>query len=214
MKHLRHTIKRQTAFPGFTFMEMIVVVALFSILVVATGDIFMRANRTQKKTAALQRLQDDARYLMQKITSEVQAGSIDFSAYTYAQSCNSAQQSAIEPIGGNDQLALRRFDGTRLHIKKMDENCADGLSTPCLAVSDDNASWSAASSKGIKVESLQFYIFPDKDPFTYCDDTAAYLRDDQPRVTVALTASAAVAGSAKPARFSVQTTVASREYKR
>lgn len=199
---------------GFTFMEMIVVVSLFSVLMVAASDIFIRAQRTQRKTAALQRLQDDARYLTQKIASELQAGSLDFTAYANAQSCDGAQISAIKPLNGNAVLALRRFDGTHLYIQKSQDICVDEESTPCLAVSDDGALWSSASSKGVKVESLTFYIFPDKDPFTYCDASGTYARDDQPRVTVTLTASAVVRGVKEPARLSIQTTLTSREYKR
>ncbi|MEK7649260.1 MAG: type II secretion system protein [Patescibacteria group bacterium] len=203
---------------GFTFMEMIVVVTIFSILMMATSDIFMRAQRTQRKTAALQRLQDDTRFLTQKITSELQAGSIDYAnaLYTNAQSCDVAAPSAITPVDGNAVLVLRRFDGSRLYVKKDDTAgvCVDETSTPCLAMSDDNATWSSASSKGVKVESLTFYISPDKDPFTFCDASATYLRDTQPRVTIALRASATVTGSKEPVVLSVQTTISSREYKR
>lgn len=208
-----HTKKRK-ALPGFTFMEMIVVISLFSILMVATSDIFMRAQRTQRKTAALQRLQDDARYLMQKTATELQAGSIDYGQYANAQDCDDTHVSAIKPADGNALLAFRRFDGSHLYLQKSDSVCVDEQSTPCFAMSDDGATWSSASSKGVKIESLFFYISPDKDPFTYCDASGAYLRDVQPRVTVNLTASATVAGVTEPVRLSVQTTLTSREYKR
>ncbi len=207
-------LKKRRALSGFTFMEMIVVISLFSVLMVATSDIFMRAQRTQRKTAALQRLQDDARYLTQKVTSELQAGSIDFGAYSNAKNCSGSVESEIDPVQGNALLALQRFDGTRLFIQQSNRACVDDDSTPCLAVSDDGITWSSASSKGVKIESLTFYISPDKDPFTYCDDTGTYLRDTQPRVTVSLTASVAVKSVSEPVRLSVQTTIASREYKR
>ncbi len=204
--------------PGFTFMEMIVVVTIFSILIMATSDIFMRAQRTQRKTAALQRLQDDARFLTQKVTSELQAGSIDYAdvAYTNAQSCDAAAPSAIKPIDGNSILALRRFDGSHLYIKKDDTSgvCVDEESTPCLAMSDDNVTWSSASSRGVKIESLAFYISPDKDPFLFCEQSATYLRNVQPRVTISLKASATVKGLRDAVKLSVQTTISSREYKR
>ncbi len=199
-------------------MEMIVVVTIFSILIMATSDIFMRAQRTQRKTAALQRLQDDARFLMQKVTSELQAGSIDYAdvVYTNAQSCDAEAPSAIKPVDGNSILALRRFDGSHLYIKKETTPgvCVNEESTPCLAMSDDNSIWSSASSKGVTIESLVFYISPDKDPFLFCDQTASYIRDAQPRVTISLKASATVKGLRDAAKLSIQTTISSREYKR
>ncbi len=207
-----HRVHR--ALPGFTFMEMIVVVALFSILITATSDIFMRAQRTQRKTTAQQRLQDDARYLMQKIASEFQAGSLDYGVYAHGQDCDVGQSSAIKSVDGNALLVFRRFDGTHLYIQQSNDACVDAQSTPCLALSDDGVSWSAASSKGVKIESLQFFISPDKDPFTYCEATNAYLRDVQPRVTVVVTASATTVGVKDPAHLSIQTTISSREYKR
>lgn len=212
------TSKKNQGRAGFTFMEMIIVVTIFSILIMATSDIFMRAQRTQRKTAALQRLQDDVRFLMQKVALELQAGSIDYAdaVYTNAQNCDATVPSAIKPVDGNDVLALRRFDGSHLYIKKETaaDVCVDEESSPCLAMSDDNATWSSASSKGVKIESLVFYISPDKDPFSFCDQAAAYLRDIQPRATIFLKASATVKGSKDPAKLSVQTTLSSREYKR
>ncbi len=195
-------------------MEMIVVIALFSVLITATSDIFIRAQRTQRKTAALQRLQDDASYLMQKVASELQAGTLDYSAYANAQSCDDSQVSTITPVSGNATLVFRRFDGSHLFIQKASDVCVDEQSSPCFVVSDDGTNWSSASSKGVKIESLLFYISPDKDPFTYCDANSAYLRNSQPRVTVVLTASAVVTGVKDPVRLSVQTTISSREYKR
>lgn len=205
---------QQKALPGFTFMEMIIVVALFSVLTMATSDIFMRTVTTQRKTAALQRLQDDVRYLTQKVTAELQAGSLEYSAYENARECNAGTASSIKPVQGNAILAIRRFDGTHLYITKSDSVCVNEQSTPCLAISEDGTTWTSASSRNVTIDSLLFYISPDKDPFIYCDSSSAYLRNSQPRVTINVTASASVTAGKEPVHLSLQTTIASREYKR
>lgn len=194
-------------------MEMIVVVLLFSLVMMAASDLFIRSQRTERKTAALQRLQDDIRFLVNKAALELQLGSLDYSAYANAQQCGTAQ-SSINSLNGNDTLAIRRFDGSRLFIKKTDDACVDAASTPCFVVSENGTAWSAASGRGVKVESLTFYISPSKNPFTYCENEVGYASDQQPRVTIALKASATVTGAKEPVTTAVQTTVSSRNYQR
>lgn len=198
---------------GFTFMEMIVVVLLFSLVMMATADLFIRSQRTQRKTAALQRLQDDVRFLINKMALELQLGSLDYGAYANAQQCGAAQ-SSINPLDGNDTLVVRRFDGSRLFIKKADDICVDAQSAPCFAVSEDGTSWSAASGRGVKVETMKFFITPAKDPLVYCESEAAYVSDQQPRVTITLTVSATVTSVREPVELAVQTTISSRNYQR
>ncbi|MDO8571922.1 MAG: type II secretion system protein [bacterium] len=190
---------------GFTFSELVVVISVFSITLVATTDIFMRSQRIQRRTAALERLQDDARYIMSKISSEVRAGAIEYAFYPSGQI----------PADGSEELALINFEGKKLRFKASSEQCPDVQSTPCVLLSDDGGtSWGSATSKSITVERLYFYITPLKDPFFLDEATNEFTADQQPRVTVVLALSAIVKGQQEPAKTTLQTTISTRAYKR
>lgn len=195
---------------GFTFSELVVVIGVFSLVLVATTDIFMRSQRIQRRTAALERLQDDARYIMNKVSSEVRAGAIDYTAYGNPQ---------IDSSNGNSELILTNFDGKKLRFKMSDDTtntlCPDAQSAPCILMSDTNgASWGSMTGKSVRVERLYFYITPAKDPFLFDEATNGYNADQQPRVTVVATLSTSVKGQNEPARTTLQTTISTRSYKR
>lgn len=197
---------------GFTLAELVVVIGVFSLILVATSDIFMRSQKIQRRTAALERLQDDARYIMNKIASEIRAGAIDYGYYYKIITPPPDLASSIE------ELAIINFDGKKLRFKKGDAPCPDvTVSAPCILMTDQgdisSPSWGSATSKTVRVEKLTFMISPSKDPFTPNED-GSYEADEQPRVTIILALAAAVRGQQEPARTTLQTTVSTRPYKR
>ncbi len=215
---MHHTSSQRIATPpymnqkGFTFSELVVVIGVFSLVLVATTDIFMRSQRIQRRTAALERLQDDARYIMNKISSEVRAGAVDYASYA-----NPHPQ--IDSTNGNSELIVTNFEGKKLRINISDDTtkaaCPDAGSAPCIVLSDTNgASWGSMTGKSVIAERLNFYITPAKDPFLLDEATNQYNADQQPRVTVVVTLSTPVKGQAEPAHTTLQTTISTRSYKR
>jgi len=207
--------------PGFTFMELLVVIFVFTILLAGSIDIFVRAQQAQRKVAATEKLHADARYLLQTITQALSGGGIDFDCYKEFFGSGLRCFSQIDTINGNNQLALKRFDGSVLRFglggstAELKPNiCLDEKSKPCLIVSDDNGeNWSVASSQGVKINKLRFYITPDQTPFVM-NDKNEYATDQQPKVTVVFDATAQIKGFKETANLSVQTTISSREYRR
>ncbi len=212
---------------GFTFVELVVVIFIFSILLTGAIDIFVQAQRAQRKVAALEKLQDDARFLMQTITQSFQLGSLDFDCYQRPEKDKALNLGlcgdSIDTLEGNGILGIKTFEGKTIlfaHSSLIGEGqgkCIDEESAPCVMVAEVSSagepSWTPASSQGVRVETLQFYLSPDKNPFVL-NDQNEYISNAQPRVTVVFGATAQIKRFKETAKTFVQTTISSREYKR
>ncbi|MBI4272695.1 type II secretion system protein [Candidatus Uhrbacteria bacterium] len=202
--------------PAFTFIELLVVIFIYSLLLAGTVDIFIQAQRAQRKVAALEKLQDDARFLIQTITQSFQAGGLDYSCYTQGQGQLCKRDLSDDSTEGVDILAIKNFEGKTIQFKhSVDPNeCGDPRSSPCVLVSDNGGeSWVRGSSEGVRIDTLSFYISPRKNPFELDADNE-YLSHQQPRLTVVFGGTAAIKGFKETANIFIQTTISSREYKR
>lgn len=188
---------------GFTLVEMMVVLAVFSVATVVIVDIFMMAGRAQRRTLAVERIQSDARYSMEAVSREIKMDIIDYDWSGYA--------------GGiampSDVLALRDADDNSVIFKKSSDNCPSGT-TNCLAVSlDGGMTWASITSKGNSVEDLKFYIDPLADPFKI-NASHVYDSDNQPRVTIVLVTRGVGGRPDEQKTVYLQTTVSNRIYRR
>ena len=59
---------------GFTLLEMLVSIGIFSVLVVAAIDITLSISNAQLKTASLQAIQDNIRFSLELISKEMRTG--------------------------------------------------------------------------------------------------------------------------------------------
>ncbi|MBI2645354.1 type II secretion system protein [Candidatus Uhrbacteria bacterium] len=206
---------------GFTLVEMVITIFLFSLLIVIVSDVFSRAQQAQRRTVALQRLQDDMRFFINKISSSIRSGSVTYAWYVQP------QHEAVAS-DGNTLLALTTFDGKKVLVRRgADTNipaptlCNDAdQGAPCMLLmsEDDGATWHRASSQDIHIDRLMFFIAPQKDPFPLeeqSDGSLDYGANAQPKVTVSVRASSRVSGlRGKAPSMTLQTTVSTREYKR
>ncbi len=203
--------------PAFTFIELLVVIFMYSILLAGTIDIFVQAQRAQRKVAALEKLQDDARFLIQTITQAFQAGGFDYSCYTQGQGQLCKKDLPQESNEAMDILAVKNFEGRTIQFKRSENSAecsADIESTPCLLVSDNGGqTWVRGSSDGVKVNVLKFYISPSQNPFQLGQDNE-YLAHQQPRLTIVFGGTAKIKRFKETANIFIQTTISSREYKR
>jgi prepilin-type N-terminal cleavage/methylation domain-containing protein len=208
--HFRKSGRRRS---GFTMMELLVVLGIFSTTVTMASDIFMMAHRAQRKVFALERTQADARFTMEAIIREIRGGSIDYGWY---------QQEGIslEEASSVSQMAVVDGEGRRIRFWKADEpqDCADEASTPCLRVSiqpeGGTASEAPMTPNGVKVVQCRFYISPKVDPTIFDPSTGTFSADAQPIVTVVLTMQSA---SPEPIQQTVvyfQSSAATRNYGR
>ncbi|MFH1192050.1 MAG: type II secretion system protein [bacterium] len=211
---------------GFTLMELVVVLGVFSISIFIITEIFMFTNRSQKKVLAYQKVQSDASYALETMARAVRLGKIDYAHYT---TVNNPEE----------ELYVFDSDGRQAVFEKATgADCANAASSPCIAAGIDQDAdgtadqFAAITPKGIKVSDLKFYIVPVSDPFyvkacsAHADcasgiglcDVATQLcevADIQPMVTIVLsTIEAEPSSQETPVSVTLQTTVSSREYYR
>lgn len=194
---------------GFTLMELLVVLGIFSTVVVSASDIFLLANKSQRKMFGLERVQADARFTMEAIVREVRTGTLDYAYYV-------ARGTAIGVPDG--ELAL--IDSTnvklRFHVSDSgnESNCADVQSRPCLLVTVGTGTPAPITPKGVKVDNVKFYIAPVTDPNAFDPNTGAYASNLQPRVTAVMMLESSAERQAERSIVYLQTTATNRKYRR
>lgn len=196
---------------GFTFIEMLLVLFIFIIVLIACSDIFLRSQRAQYQAQGMQRLQDDARYVVNTIADDIRTGGIDYACYSGGY-CSGL----IDATGSTKVLALTNAQNNKKIVKIGTDGCVDVQSSPCVSVSDDNGvTWQSMTQKGVTIEAAKssFVISPTSDPFVL-DASNAYLSNVQPHVTIRLEEIATIRGLKTPTHLGLQTTVVTREYKR
>lgn len=187
---------------GFTLVEMLIVLAIFSVVTVVIVDIFMMASKAQRRTLAVQKIQSDAQYSLEAMAREIRMDMIDYDYY------GGTITAAPSPI-----LALRDQDDNQIIFKKDSDNCPPA-GTSCLIVSiDGGTTWESITSQGINVLDLKFYISPDVDPFVM-NTGYTYDANMQPRVTIVLTTKGFLGRPEEQQTVSLQTTVSNRIYRR
>lgn len=66
---------------GFTLIEILVVVAVFSVTILIATSVFLLATSAQRRTTLAQKLQGDIRYALETIARDVRYGTIDYDCY-------------------------------------------------------------------------------------------------------------------------------------
>ncbi|MFA6603412.1 MAG: type II secretion system protein [Patescibacteria group bacterium] len=200
MDHGRH--QRPAAARGFTLMEMLVVLGIFSTVVISATDIFMMSSRSQRKVVALERAQADARFTMETISRVVRTGQIDYAEMDL---------SASGPV---EALALIDSLGRKIRFFSSTENCADPVSSPCLRLAVDGGEPVTATPQGVILRNLRFYVMPDVDPSVFNSVSGRFEADVQPHVTVVLVLESAGQDPRERSIVYLQTTTESRGYGR
>jgi prepilin-type N-terminal cleavage/methylation domain-containing protein len=148
---------------GFTLMEMIVVLGLFSIVMVSASDIFLMSNRTQRKTLNLERVQSDARYAMEAMVREIRSGAIDYPWYA-------DNGKPIDGTGPTDTLAVIDGQGDRVVMYKSDQ-CGDTDTQSCLVVQLNDGDPQVLTPRGVNIYKAAFYIRPNVSPYVFDSST-------------------------------------------
>lgn len=184
---------------GFTYIELIIVIAIFSIITVIVGTTFILFTRAQTKTSVREKLVADGRYIMEAMIRAVRTGEVNYDAYT---------SPIINPV---DYLNLLDTNNQPINFQLIKGDCPIGI-TDCLFM-ENYQGGGIVSGADINIDDIQFYILPNKNPFEVGND-GAYLDNHQPEVLILLTISAKAKQGADPIRLTLQTTVSSKRYVR
>ncbi|MFA5047495.1 MAG: prepilin-type N-terminal cleavage/methylation domain-containing protein [Patescibacteria group bacterium] len=169
---------------GFTLMEMIIAAGLFAILSVVVSGIFMAANNLQQQAVSSERLQNDGRYILDKIAKEVRGREVNL---VYP-SDNPTSTLSFKSDEFNDVVTFF-YDSNSVWY-------------------DINGDFATLNSDDVEVIDLKFFTYPTKDPFSYVSPA-----DIQPRVTVFLKMRNKLQNKYQKEIF-LQTTISSKYYRR
>jgi len=190
---------------GFTLVEMIVALGIFSVATTYAIGIFVQSNSVQKRTANLQRLVADARYTLEVMAREVRLGHIDYQYYQdqgiSLDAMPLTQEGAI--------LAVRDADNNQILFRR-----ALAQSSRYVAQVYAGGAWLDVTPEDLSVERLSFYISPAQDPFIWDSGLVDYPSDQQPLVTIVLETKSLHPDLETEKISHLQTTIATRKYVR
>lgn len=213
-------------------MEVVVSLGIFSIVSLVIVDIYLGANKEERRTLTRGTATHDTRFLVETIARDVRLGTVDYSYYM------NAGLSVLRDGSGNlvpqDTLALVLSDGTNVYYScnyshwsspsipgpPIPISCSSMPAfqaffpdlipgDPDIDTSTDRTTWSSLSLEGVGLQSVHFTIEPPVDP--RASDTLPADRI-QPRVTIAIASQGRGRTEEQQVRTLVQTTVTSRSY--
>ena len=176
---------------GFTLVEILVALGLFTMTTSVIAGIFIMASGAQRRTVITQRVQNNNRAIMEAIATDMRIGIPNYTAY-----------GGTAPILGTEILRLLDEDNNPIVYQRSTIGCPCLESSPCLTRQMAGFTGSI-TSKGVRVQNVRFYIFPSTNPFPG--------GINQPRVTILLTLES-IEPPPNRVRIGLQTTVSSRVY--
>jgi len=194
-------LKRCLKADGFTLLEMLLTIFIFSIVAVILIQIFVSYTRLQRKIANTAVLSQDMRFVTEMMTRISRGNYIDYSLQPYGTSANFIK--LVKPSGGT------------LIVSKQDSvQCGDPMIASCIMISEDNGlSWQIATSKRVNVTNFDVYIRPANTPFVP-NASGVYDNSNQPFVTFNIGLEYIPDNQNEGATLRAQSTVSSRLYQR
>lgn len=203
---------------GFTVMELVIVMAIFSILLGVIIQIFLYTTVHQRRSRAIQEAQNEARVALEAVARELQNGQIDYDYYLGPANEN---QLTNQPVS---VLALRDSQGGIIRFRCVENGAADEPCDPntpdhgsvqlCRASGCDAEEWSGLVNEKLDVTSWQLWVGPLLNPFQRLAGGTSYQSDEQPWVTASVTIKPNQVDRAPIPDIRLQTTITTRTYLR
>lgn len=182
---------------GFTLLEMIISIGVFSVIVIAAIGITIGISNAQIKASAVQAVQDNIRFSVELMTKELRTGS----AYDISGFCGAGRGEAVRFIASNGESRTYYRDGRAIMRLAGSDEC--NAARPFLSmpdVIDAQFDEDAAISHDIAVENLRFNAGGEQPG----------VGDGQPWITISLSLRSVGPKPVLDARMDLQTTVVQR----
>lgn len=173
---------------GFTLAEVVVALGIFSIASVVISAVYLNANNLHQHTANFQRLQNDGRYLVEKIAREIRAREIK-----YPLEANQPQDHIefLKDELGQEVSIARSADNKNLEYR----------------ISGQAANLNADD---VEITDVKFYIIPSEEDKWNTEP----ISNKQPRVVIVLRLKNKDVNPKFQKEIAIQTTISSKIYKR
>lgn len=181
---------------GFTLLEMIISIGLFSVLVIASIGITLGVSNAQLKVASLQVIQDNIRFSIELITKELRTGT----NYQLAVlGCPGIIGSGLRFTGVNQRVLQERY---YYHADTNGDGVADAIMRVAMTSSGSIDCGQARQFTAEEIIVEQFII--------QLQGAAKGVSDGQPRVTMTLKVKAKEPRFGAETAMTLQTTVTQR----
>lgn len=174
---------------GFTLIEALVAAGVFVIAMMSITGIYVSVQRLNQRSAALQAIGQDARFVQEDLTKLIANGTVDYSQYP----------GRTVPQPSTNQLWVLDKDGIQVRVFRSG-NILRIRKGPAGNTTDYTGS-------NVRVLNFRVFITPATDPFPVGGGSPR----EQPTVTVFLDLEANL-GARDRVRQSFQTTAATRQY--
>jgi len=191
---------------GFTVLEMVVVMGIFSIASVYSMSAYVKSNTGQRKIVNISKGTTDARYAMETMVREIRTGKIDYQKYI-----DSGISITDEPI---HDLIIRDADNNLVWFSLFDDGSRKEIRVCYTDDACNGGLWSQITPANTDVTTFDLYIWPKMDPFTWDDDYNDYKSNEQPKVTIIIRNKSLESSDNLSKEIHLQTTVTSRAYVR
>lgn len=166
---------------GFTLLEMLVSIAIFSVVIISSIGVLLSISAGQAKSSSAQVIQDNIRYTLELMTKELrQAGT-----YTPS-SCNGSQCAVLTFVSASGANVTYCLSSGTVKRSTGSQSCA--------------TEGSPLTSDEVEITTLHFYVV----------GSQAGALDGQPRATIVLKGNSRTAKLAEQSSFSLQSTVTRR----
>lgn len=187
---------------GFSLMEMLIVVTLFSMSMLVIAQTFASFNQLHRKIANRAIVSQDLRFVMELLVRAARNRPISYAS------------SPIAPR--SSELHLVQQDGVDMVFQRSvvgDARCMDLPTISCLLLSTDGgATWVPITGKRVHVEQFDVYVRPSESPFVL--SAGLYPNNTQPFVTFNIRLRFMADRVKEQEALHAQTTVSSRVYLR
>ena len=204
---------------GFTLIELMVVITVFSITMLVVVDMFVLVTRAQRRVSEQQALTSDTRFVLDSMTRKIHAGVLDYEFYSDIgiNLTNPTYVLAVRDQDNNQTVYRRTGSGTGDNIETCSVTASDVDQGKCADPSPSPGDWQVINTDKTVVKHFLLYVRPTARPFELlADNSGQYAGGNiQPRATIVfhaqnrpLTPTSAIHDAY------LQTTVTSRIYRR
>lgn len=179
-----------TSRAGFTLIEMVVAIGIFSLVVVTATGITLNSYKARQKAANVQEVYDNARFSLELMTKELRTGV----SYQLATFC-SLSGTAIK-FKATSGWRMYYLDSARKQIFRATTNITD--TSQCDGGASD--AFEPFTDSNVAIEQLAFYL----------KGAAAGSSDGQPMVTITTKVSSLNSRFGPETNIQIQTTITSR----
>lgn len=229
-----HTPTRLSGQRGYTVVELIVSMTIFSIVLISAIGIFISVANSTMKTTAQRKVQQDIRYSIEELARQVRSSSINYAFYknnaTGVCSMKDGRVLALTTteVGSDDKGRTRNVyyyypgvtggpPGPPAVYRYQQPDFGNETELDTCGKITDPANLTRVTAENVSVTATSFMITPKQNPYAPGFENAAY-RNVHPRVTISVTAATSVAvspGVTERSRYSeatLQTSISTRSY--